>query len=362
MVEKKDKAVLNLANGLSIARMILAPIFMLTVFNGHYKAAFIIILVATLTDFLDGHIARIWKMQTRLGKMLDPLADKIIILFAIVTLLIKFNFPLWIGLIIITRDIILLSGTITFLYKHRKKVLIPNFLGKVTAFLQMTIIVAYIPDIMINISPIIKNILLFLVVLSTLASAVVYFIKGYSLFFGNRKHEPMINLPNKITIFRIIFIPIFIAFLLSNIPFREIVAASIFIVLALSDALDGYIARKRKQITDFGKLIDPLADKLLVSAALIFLIGKGIEPWMAYAILAREFLITGLRMVALTKNQAIPARISGKIKTVTQVIAITAVLLQLNFSWHLMVIAVLITIYSGIEYIWTARHTFKELI
>ncbi|MBD3163631.1 CDP-diacylglycerol--glycerol-3-phosphate 3-phosphatidyltransferase [Candidatus Woesearchaeota archaeon] len=352
---KKDRAVLNLANSLTIARMLLAPVFSALIFMEMYISAFIVILIATLTDFLDGHIARIWKMQTRLGKMLDPLADKVIISFAIITLLVKLDFPLWAGIPIILRDIILFSGGLVYLSKNRKKVLKPNLLGKITTFFQMSAIVVYV----VNINDIIKNGLLVLTLAFTFISAYVYFIKGYRLFFTKKKKR--VNLPNKITIFRILAIPVFIAFLLSSFEYKNIVATVLFIIIALSDALDGYIARKRYQVTSFGKLVDPLADKLLVSSALIFLIGKGIQPWIAYVIIAREFAVTGIRMIALTKNYTIPAKLSGKVKTVTQIIAITAVLLKLSFGYHLMIIAVIITIYSGIEYIWYARHFFKEL-
>ncbi|MCK5282981.1 MAG: CDP-diacylglycerol--glycerol-3-phosphate 3-phosphatidyltransferase [Nanoarchaeota archaeon] len=358
--EKKDKTTLNLANALSILRMVLAPFFMIEVFNGNYRIAFVIIFIAILTDFLDGHIARIWKMQTRLGKMLDPAADKIIIFFAIITLMIKFGFPPLLGIIIIARDLMFVPGSILFLYRNKNKVLVPNLLGKISTFFQMASILFYILYIATErINIVFINILLGITLFITLFSLVVYFIKGHRLFYGKRKSR--INLPNKITLIRIALIPIFIAFLLSSIRFKEIVAAIIFILLALSDALDGYLARKRGQITSFGKLIDPLADKLLVTSALIFLIGKGIEPWMAYTIIAREFAVTGVRMIAATKNQILPARKSGKVKTVVQVVAITAVLLNISFSNQFMIIAVIVTVYSGIEYIWIGRHLFKEL-
>jgi CDP-diacylglycerol--glycerol-3-phosphate 3-phosphatidyltransferase len=355
----KEKTILNLANGLSILRMLLGPVFMISVFREAYEVAFTVLLVATLTDFLDGQIARIWKMQTRLGKMLDPLADKIVIFFAIITLLIKFDFPIWVGILIIARDIIILAIGSVYIYKNKKKFLRPNLLGKITTFFQMFAIVLFVINIK-GIFDIIKNVVLILAILSTLASGIVYLIKSYNLFF-TKKSKIKINLPNKITILRIILIPLFILFLLSEFPYKDSVAASMFILLALSDALDGYLARKRRQITSFGKLIDPLADKLLVSAALVFLIGKGVDAWMAYIIIAREFVITGLRMVAAGRNYILPARLSGKIKTVIQIVAISAVLLNLPLSWYLMVLAVIITVYSGIEYLWIGRNFFKEL-
>ncbi len=351
----KDKAILNLANTLTIFRIILAPVFMYMMLNDLFISAFIIILIATLTDFLDGQVARIWHMQTRLGKLLDPLADKVIVFFALIVLVIKFEFPLWAALLIVSRDFILLIGGSIFLYKNKNKTLVPNLLGKITTFFQMSTIVIYI----LNISQIFKNFFLALTIISTSASMIIYFIKGYYLFFTKKKIN--INLANRITLLRISLIPIFILFLMSDLRYKEIVAASLFIILALSDALDGYIARTRNQITDFGKLIDPLADKLLITSALVFMIGQGVQAWMAFTIIAREFVITGLRMVALTKHKTIAAKKSGKVKTVVQVIAISAVLLHAPFSYALMLLAVLITIYSGIEYVYTERHLIRQL-
>ena len=158
------------------------------------------------------------------------------------------------------------------------------------------------------------------------------------------------NLPNFITMLRIALIPVFVLFLYIKFPYRNIVATVVFVALALTDSLDGYIARKTNQITDLGKFIDPLADKLLVTAALIFLIGHGVEAWMAFVIIAREFAVTGLRIVAIQKKIVIKASSLGKLKTVSQVIAIIAVLMNLGSAWWLMLIAVLFTLVSGLDY------------
>ena len=168
------------------------------------------------------------------------------------------------------------------------------------------------------------------------------------------------NLPNKITMLRIALIPIFIFLLYIKIKYIEYIAAFVFILLALTDILDGYIARKTKQITDFGKLMDPLADKLLVSAALIFLIGKGIPAWMAFVIIAREFAVAGLRYVALTKKNVIHASKWGKVKTITQIIAIVTVIINFPYNWHFMLIAVILTLISGIDYFVKAKKYLRE--
>src|SRR3990167_7227359 len=104
------------------------------------------------------------------------------------------------------------------------------------------------------------------------------------------------NIPNKITIIRVSLIPLFAVILLVKIPYKNILAAFIFIMLSISDFLDGYFARKKKQVTEFGKLIDPIADKLLISSALIFLVGKGVPFWMAVVIIAREIIVTAIRI------------------------------------------------------------------
>ena len=156
--------------------------------------------------------------------------------------------------------------------------------------------------------------------------------------------------PNQITFIRILLIPIFVMFLLMDLPYRDYIAAFIFIILSVSDAFDGYLARKNRQTTRIGKIIDPIADKLLIAAALIFLIGR-IQLWMAVVIIARELIITLARILLLHKKVVIPASILGKIKTVSQIVAIVAVILNVPFNWWLMLAAVVITVVSGLDYL-----------
>lgn len=175
------------------------------------------------------------------------------------------------------------------------------------------------------------------------------------------------NLANKITIIRIFLVPIFMFFLLVKIPYGEFIAACIFVLAALTDSLDGYIARSRNQITNFGKFMDPLADKLLVSAALISLIEMGkISAWIVVIIIAREFAITGLRVIAASEGINIAANWWGKIKTITQIVAIVALLLNnypfrlINFPFDKIAVglAVIFTIISGFDYLYTNRKVF----
>lgn len=163
------------------------------------------------------------------------------------------------------------------------------------------------------------------------------------------------NIPNKITIIRISLIPLFAIILLVNIPHKNFFAAFIFVMLSISDFLDGYFARKKKQVTELGKLIDPIADKLLISTALIFLIGKGVGLWMAITIIAREVIITAIRIYLLPSKIVVAASNFGKAKTVVQSIAIVFVLLELPLSWYIMLTAVLLTVVSGIEYLIRVR-------
>jgi CDP-diacylglycerol--glycerol-3-phosphate 3-phosphatidyltransferase len=193
------------------------------------------------------------------------------------------------------------------------------------------------------------------------------------------------NLPNKLTILRILLIPIFMIIIVP-IPqwmldtsilsfinpqltavnnfinnYGNYVAALIFIIASSTDALDGYIARKTKQITKFGKFLDPIADKLLVTAALIALVERGdLSTWVAVIIIGREFMITGLRLVAASEGIVIAASSWGKIKTITQMIAIIAMLFKnypirwlfdFPFDGVIMFLAVIATIYSAYDYI-----------
>lgn len=193
------------------------------------------------------------------------------------------------------------------------------------------------------------------------------------------------NLPNKLTLSRIFMIPIFML-LIIPIPdwifevnflsfvhsylktindyiweYGNYLAAFLFLIAASTDGLDGYIARKRKQITKFGKFLDPIADKLLITAALIALVERNnVTSWAATVIIGREFIITGLRLVAASDGIVIAASKWGKIKTITQIVAILATLLK-NYPislWvdfpldrYLMFIAVIATIYSAYDYI-----------
>ena len=165
------------------------------------------------------------------------------------------------------------------------------------------------------------------------------------------------NLPNKLTMFRVVLIPVFIVVLMSGLiaePASRYIAVVIFCVASFTDYLDGHIARKYNLVTNFGKFMDPLADKLLVSAAMICMIELGILPaWVVIIIISREFIITGFRLIAAEGGLVIAASWWGKIKTVTQMAMIILMLLGVNkvIGTILVVLATIFTVVSGVDYI-----------
>lgn len=179
------------------------------------------------------------------------------------------------------------------------------------------------------------------------------------------------NLANKLTLVRIILVPVFMFVLLTKIRYGEFIAAGIFIVAAITDGLDGYFARKHNQVTKLGKLMDPLADKLLVTAALVSLVEmRLLGSWVAFIIIGREFLVTGIRAIAAAEGIVISASKLGKYKTVTQIIAIVATMIN-NYPFELfnfpfqsiaMVVAVFFTIVSGVDYFMKASPLIKTSI
>ena len=177
------------------------------------------------------------------------------------------------------------------------------------------------------------------------------------------------NLPNKLTIFRVILIPFFVVFLLldpSNQTYRYIAAAT-FIIASLTDMLDGKIARKYNLVTNFGKFMDPLADKLLVSAAMICLIATGqLAAWIVIVIISREFIISGFRLIASDNGIVIAASYWGKFKTVFQMLMIIVLIANIQMPFFtvlgtiLIYVALVLTIVSLIDYIVKNKDVLKE--
>lgn len=165
------------------------------------------------------------------------------------------------------------------------------------------------------------------------------------------------NIANKLTLFRVILVPIFVYFILSDIKNGQFIGTSIFIVAALTDFLDGYLARKYNLVTTFGKFIDPLADKILTMSAFILLVEmQVIGSWGVIIIIAREFIVTGFRVIAASNQVTIAASPYGKFKTVLQLVSIIWLLLSpvlpLNIGLVIYYFALFMTILSGIDYLY----------
>ncbi|NEX77723.1 CDP-diacylglycerol--glycerol-3-phosphate 3-phosphatidyltransferase [Bacillus thermocopriae] len=189
------------------------------------------------------------------------------------------------------------------------------------------------------------------------------------------------NLPNKITVSRILLIPLFLIIMLydfdwgnmhllgADLPVTHFVGALIFILASTTDWVDGYFARKYNLVTNMGKFLDPLADKLLVSAALIVLVELGSAPsWIVIIIISREFAVTGLRLLLAGEGEVVAANMLGKIKTWTQIIAISSLLLHntifamipFRFDMLALWVALFFTIWSGWDYFAKNSHILKN--
>lgn len=168
---------------------------------------------------------------------------------------------------------------------------------------------------------------------------------------------------NKLTIVRVVMIPVFLAILYWGFAGSRYVALCVFILASLTDLLDGYIARHYNQISDFGKFMDPLADKCLVMAALCWFVEEGtMAGWVLAVVLLREFAVSGMRLVAVEKGRVIAAGWSGKIKTASTMVCICLILFGIPHWLNLVCQGIILvtTVYSGIEYFVKNGDVFKE--
>ncbi len=187
------------------------------------------------------------------------------------------------------------------------------------------------------------------------------------------------NLPNRLTVSRLVLTMVFVAVVSTTFPFHHTLALGLFVLAAVTDYVDGEIARRYSLITDFGKLMDPLVDKIMTTAAFVCLVPlRAIPAWVAIVVITREFLITGLRLLAVSKGQVLAADPIGKHKTSWQIATVIFFLVLLSFlefahsplssnldrywqqlwvygGWTVSGIAVLLTIYSGVDYLWRHR-------
>jgi CDP-diacylglycerol--glycerol-3-phosphate 3-phosphatidyltransferase len=173
-----------------------------------------------------------------------------------------------------------------------------------------------------------------------------------------------LNIPNLLTVARILAVPVIVVALLDETPNGDTLAAIVFALAAITDGLDGYIARSRGDVTTFGKLMDPLADKLLIVAALVSLVSLGrLAAWVAMVIIARELAVTGLRSVAAERGVVISASWLGKVKTLLQVAAVFALIIwDPSPTWVdvLLYVAVAVTVISGADYFFGLRKRIDE--
>lgn len=175
------------------------------------------------------------------------------------------------------------------------------------------------------------------------------------------------NLPNKLTIFRVILIPFFVLCMQDFVPYGNYFALVIFIIASLTDLFDGKIARKYNMITNFGKLMDPLADKLLVCTAMICLMEKTILPAIpVIIIIAREFIISAIRLIAASNNVVIAASLWGKAKTVSQMVMVIVLLIHFKHDYYYylelvtIIVATILTVISLVDYVIKNKFVFDE--
>lgn len=172
----------------------------------------------------------------------------------------------------------------------------------------------------------------------------------------------MVNLPNALTVSRLVAIPPLMFLLLADFPYHDQIAALVFVAFSLTDTMDGQLARRTRTVSDLGKFLDPLADKLFILSVLIVLVQEGlVAAWVVVVIFARELLITLLRIVAASQGRVIPAAPLGKTKTVSQVAAIVLLILQRPYDWLglpatlALALTLLLTVSSGLDYMWRWR-------
>lgn len=190
------------------------------------------------------------------------------------------------------------------------------------------------------------------------------------------RQRAMLNLPNSLTLLRIFLVPILVVILLTKFEGKELWGLGVFLVAAFTDFLDGYLARKRGEVTNLGKLLDPVADKLLVSAALISLVQERIaSAWMVVIIIGREFAVMGLRNIASMQGIVIPASYWGKYKMATQVVAISVLIMADHrwgpsalletgsqarwVCWYALLLVVVMAILSAVDYFITFSRVFS---
>src|SRR5215471_1117802 len=183
-----------------------------------------------------------------------------------------------------------------------------------------------------------------------------------------RHNERAVNLPNALTVSRLVAIPVLMVLLVLRFPYHDQLAAAVFVAASLTDTLDGNLARRRSQVTELGKFLDPLTDKLFILSVLVVLVQeKELAAWVVVVIFGRELLITVLRSLSASQGRVIAATPFGKTKTVLQVAAVLLLILQrpypiLELPANVVVgLAVAFTVVSGLDYLWRFRHLLMRM-
>lgn len=170
------------------------------------------------------------------------------------------------------------------------------------------------------------------------------------------------NIANKLTLLRVFLIPVFLIVLYWGFPYSQYVALVIFIGASITDFVDGYLARSRNLVTDFGKFMDPLADKVLVVTAMLWFVQTGVMPaWAVAIVIFREFAVSGMRLIAVEGGRVIAAGWSGKVKTASTMVCLCLMFLPLPevLNWVCVAVIVVTTVWSGIEYFVKNRDVFS---
>lgn len=170
------------------------------------------------------------------------------------------------------------------------------------------------------------------------------------------------NIANKLTMLRVFLIPVFLVVLYWGFPYSQYVALAIFIAASVTDFVDGYLARSRNLVTDFGKFMDPLADKVLVVTAMLWFVQSGVMPaWAVAVVIFREFAVSGMRLIAVEGGRVIAAGWSGKVKTASTMVCLCLMFLPLPtwLNWACVAVIVLTTLWSGVEYFVKNRDVFS---
>ena len=391
-----QKPVITVSNLLCIIRLFILPVVIYYLMQHENLRALLFIGIGVITDMLDGFIARSFNKVSEFGKFLDPLVDKITVITVLGFIAYR-NFHDY-----ASYPLILLFGTsflffigicyiIAFPLIVRKNGEVPssNLPGKITALISVVAVVLYV----LELNPW-SDVMMIITIGMSITAGVIYFLRD----FHRANKTIKISWANRITLLRIVLSPLFLLIFFydgdyvydNNLLVFKIMALLLVIALVVSDRVDGVLARSRNEISDFGKLLDPFADKIsFITIFLCFMATGWASVWMVAIIYYREAMVSFLRTLAATERIVLAAQPSGKIKTALQsTVAITLLSLSFlrdladatglsvaagtffdiwDFTWNwlpytLMIIVTLATASSGLDYLWRNRKVIKAAL